>query len=153
MLFAFKNKRFFYKSGISETVRSEPIQNLKLKEFLDLFEPINPVSLTKKHNNNLKLIYASLGTVFNNNFFIYECMIDSIRNFDNETERSNIKVEQIKLVISVGNQVYDLYQHKIKNEGYYLPENIILLASAPQIEILKRCSLFITHSGMGNMLF
>jgi hypothetical protein len=80
-------------------------------------------------------------------------MIDSIRNFDNKTERSSIKVEQIKLVISVGNQVYDLYQHKIKNEGYYLPENIILLPSAPQIEILKRCSLFITHSGMGKHFF
>jgi len=135
-------------------VRSEEIRNLKLKEFLDLFEPINPVNLDQisinKHNKqNLKLIYASLGTIFNNNFNIYECMIDSIRNFDNETDKSSVKAKQIRFIISVGNQVYDLYQHKIKNEGYFLPENICLLASAPQIEILKRCSLFITHSGMG----
>ena len=103
-----------------------------------------------KHNSkNLKLIYASLGTIFNNNFNIYECMIDSIRSFDDEIDKSSVKAEQIRFIISVGKQVYDLYQHKIKNEGYSLPENILLLPSAPQIEILKRASIFLTHSGMG----
>ena len=103
-----------------------------------------------KHNSkNLKLIYASLGTIFNNNFYIYECMIDSIRSFDDEIDKSSVKAEQIRFIISVGKQVYDLYQHKIKNEGYSLPENILLLPSAPQIEILKRASIFLTHSGMG----
>ena len=38
----------------------------------------------------------------------------------------------------------------ITRNEYSLPDNIILVKTAPQTEILKRASLFINHSGMNS---
>ena len=53
-------------------------------------------------------------------------------------------------MISVGNVVYEQFQDKINNENYKIPDNVLILSSVPQIEILKRASLFITHAGMNS---
>ena len=38
----------------------------------------------------------------------------------------------------------------IKKGRFEVPDNIILVKSAPQIDILKKASLFITHGGMNS---
>jgi UDP:flavonoid glycosyltransferase YjiC (YdhE family) len=38
----------------------------------------------------------------------------------------------------------------IDGNRYALPKNIELVKTAPQIEILKRASLFLTHCGMNS---
>ena len=37
-----------------------------------------------------------------------------------------------------------------KEKNYEIPDNIYLVRSAPQLDILKRASLFITHCGMNS---
>lgn len=111
----FDDNDHFVGCCISETVRAQSISDEKLKACLDLFEAKNPVeSLILVKSNGLKLIYASLGTIFNNNFYIYECMVDAVRTFDDEVERCNVGKEQIRLVVSVGSEVFEIYEDKIK---------------------------------------
>ena len=134
---------------ISDEVRNIEIKNEKLKDILDNFEPINPNPSDKTRK---KLIYVSLGTVFNDNISAFERIIQAFVSFDNEPSltNSNIKLNDLEMIISCGNVVYEKFQHKIKNENYKIPENILILPSVPQIEILKRASLFITHAGMNS---
>lgn len=136
---------------VSENIRKFEIQDPKFKSFMDLFEPINPLqTINLQPKNDLKLVYASLGTVFNDNMFIFEDIIEAIRIFDEESDNSRIKSSQIRMMIATGKNVYEKFEKKIKGENFQLPDNVILLPFAPQIDILQRASLFITHSGMNS---
>lgn len=127
---------------IKENVRKTEITNPKLKEMLNLFEPVNPIESNKTSNKDgIKLIYASLGTVFNTNKEVYEKIVESLKKLDSD---------KIKAIVSLGKDAYDYIENKIKTEGYKVPDNILLLVSAPQIDILERASLFITHNGMNS---
>ncbi|CAF1047771.1 unnamed protein product [Brachionus calyciflorus] len=44
----------------------------------------------------------------------------------------------------------DFLLDKAKNENFIIPKNVLLIEYAPQIEILERASLFITHAGMNS---
>ena len=138
---------------ISDEVRNFDIKNEKLKELLDTFEPKNPqFEEQAKKDNGKKLIYASLGTVFNNNISVFERIIHAFETFDQEPFISNSKInsKDLELVVSVGNVVYEIFQDRIINGKLNLPHNVLILPSVPQIEILKRASLFITHAGMNS---
>lgn len=105
------------------------------------------VSLLKKFSNqdsNEKLIYVSLGSILNQSFKIYKTIIDSFELFDEKTN-SNLTV-----IVSLGKKVYDLFQDMIDNKKLQIGSNIVLVQSAPQIAVLKRASLFVTHSGMNS---
>ena len=56
----------------------------------------------------------------------------------------NLKLNHLEIVFSVG-QFYDSFQDLIQNNDYKLPNNVYLFKFVPQLEILKRASLFITH--------
>jgi UDP:flavonoid glycosyltransferase YjiC (YdhE family) len=47
--------------------------------------------------------------------------------------------------------VFDVLEKKIKEESFRVHENTLLLPFAPQVDILKRASLFITHAGMNSV--
>ena len=100
----------------------------------------------------MHLIYVSLGTVFNAQFELFKTIIKAFRTFDLEslTTKSKIKRENLRIIVSTGATVYDQFQTAIKSNQYVLPDNIYLAKSAPQTEILKRASLFITHNGMNS---
>jgi UDP:flavonoid glycosyltransferase YjiC (YdhE family) len=140
----------FVGNGLSESVRTvETIKDLKLKQVLDLFQPNNPInSIEEKPQENLRLIYVSLGTIFNDNLFVFETIINAIKLF--KARDQAIKFEDLWVVMSLGNSVYKKFQVKISEENYELAENIVLCASVPQVELLKRTSLFITHAGMNS---
>lgn len=136
---------------VSEKIRKNgTISDPNLKELLDSFEAINPVesiNSSKLMERKSKLVYASLGTVFNNNLFIFDIIIDSIRILN----RNATNLNETKVLISVGKEGYVKYQNRIRNENFELPQNVILMPKVPQIDVLERASLFITHCGMNSM--
>lgn len=96
-------------------------------------------------NKNI-LIYASLGTIFNNNLYIFESIIKSVRTIDG----LDSEFQNLKLIISLGDEMYEKFEAKIKHDKYSLPPNVYLFRKVPQLDVLKHASLFITHSGMNS---
>ena len=89
-------------------------------------------------SNDSKIIYMSLGTVYNNNLFIFETLIEAVKRLD--------KQSQIKVIISMGDSGLAEFREKRKLND----DNILLRAKVPQLEVLKRADLFITHCGMNS---
>jgi UDP:flavonoid glycosyltransferase YjiC (YdhE family) len=130
---------------ISDSVRKIDINNAKLDEFLSVHKPVNPlVSIEEKSKNNKELIYVSLGTVFNQNTTVFEKIIDAFKQIDKEDK------QKVNMIVSMGKDIHEIFEKRIKNGQLNIPDNLVLLPFAPQIEILKRASLFITHAGMNS---
>lgn len=145
----FERSRYkFVGCCIEEQVRGVEIKDPRLKETLDLFPPDNPLSsISSRYVNNRRLVYVSLGTMDNKNSFIFYKAIEAIKLFQ---ERSNHKYE-LKVVISLGEDVYNEMQEKISKKQFQVPEYFVLQKFVPQIEVLKRASLFISHVGMNSL--
>jgi MGT family glycosyltransferase len=79
-----------------------------------------------------RVIYASLGTVFNDTPAFFRAVLDT---FDRADE---------VVVIGAGSRV-DL------GKLGPLPKNAIVRPHVPQLEVLRRASLFITHGGMNSV--
>jgi UDP:flavonoid glycosyltransferase YjiC (YdhE family) len=138
---------------VSENVRKFQVTNEKLKQFIETFEPVNPLQSLEsrpKREDGLKLVYASMGTIATNNIFIFEHIIEAIKTFDQENKNQVVKGEQLRVIFSTGKEIYEQFKEKIEKENYQVPDNLVIQPSVPQIEILKRASLFITHAGMNS---
>ena len=97
-----------------------------------------------KYQEKIKLIYVSLGSIFNNNIDLYKLIINGLK-------QTNKNDQEIRVVVSTGDSVYEQFDDLIRKGLYSLPSNYILVRSAPQVEILKRAQLFITHSGQNSV--
>ena len=138
----------FVGSCISEDLRSaENYQDDK--ELESILKQIEVKQLGNNNKSDLKLIYLSLGTSFNINFFIYETVIEAVKNFNQKADR-HLKSSQFRVIISTGDVCFNHFNEKISNGELTLPENILIRAKVPQLEILKRADLFITHCGMNS---
>lgn len=123
-----------------------------LKSFLAEFEPCNPLkplqdlSLDESQfsSKKFKLVYASLGTIFNQGMNVYEIIINAI----NELNQNNENEFKIKLLISCGDKM--LLELKEIIERRNLNDRILIMNTVSQIDVLKRANLFITHSGMNS---
>jgi UDP:flavonoid glycosyltransferase YjiC (YdhE family) len=127
--------------------------NNQLADILKLFES-KETKAGNIENDKLFLIYISLGTINNNNYDIYKTLIEGFINFDDEPIESrnrNIKVSQLKIIVSTGEKVYKQFEIDISINKFKLPDNITLMKSVPQIEVLKRASLFVTHCGLNSV--
>ena len=113
----------------------------KLQELLKSFKKNNPKMDNNSENADRKLIYVSLGTVFFNNIVVFDTIIETFRE---------INRDDLMIVISVGKEYKNLFTERKKRGSIVIPENIILVEFAPQIDILERASLFITHCGMNS---
>ncbi len=82
-------------------------------------------------NDNQKIVYISLGTIFNNSIDFYENCFKAFSNMD------------VKVVMSVGKNT------DIATLGD-IPSNFIVRNYVPQLEILKHSDIFITHGGMNS---
>ena len=80
------------------------------------------------------LIYASLGTLVNGLDHVYKHILEAVGGLEN-----------VQLVLSVGKNI------NRENLGP-IPSNTIVVRSAPQIELLKRAALCITHAGLNTTL-
>ena len=146
---------------INETVRSIQSLNLdkSLLNVLGMFNEKNPIRLDVDDYflsdksislNNKKLVYVSLGTLFNGSFPVFDRILKAFQNLEEIEQDSQLALRNVFVIVSCGFDVYKMFQEKIHNNEYYLPENVLLLKNAPQIEILKRADLFISHCGMNS---
>jgi zeaxanthin glucosyltransferase len=83
---------------------------------------------------NKPLIYASLGTLVNGLDALYEHILAAVE-----------PLEDVQVVLSVGKNINPETLGPI-------PSNTIVVRSAPQIELLKRAALCITHAGLNTTL-
>jgi MGT family glycosyltransferase len=79
------------------------------------------------------LIYASLGTLVNGLDDLYKHIVEAVKPLD------------VQVVLSIGKNITP------ENLGL-IPSNTIVVRSAPQIELLKRAALCITHAGLNTTL-
>jgi zeaxanthin glucosyltransferase len=93
-----------------------------------------PVPFPWEQLTGKPLIYASLGTLVNGLDDVYKHILKAVET-----------LEEVQVVLSVGKNISP------KNLGR-IPSNTIVVRSAPQIELLKRASLCITHAGLNTVL-
>nr|QNH68002.1 UDP-glucuronosyltransferase-like protein 6 [Brachionus rotundiformis] len=125
---------------LSERIRKSIIEP-KLSDQFTLFPKINPRKDAQNEESDQKLVYVSLGTVFYNNVFVFDTIIEAFRRINNKN---------FKVVISVGGENVKLYEERGKNGTFLMPENVLVVGFAPQIDLLERASMFITHCGMNS---
>jgi len=94
----------------------------------------DPVAFAWEKLNGKPLIYASLGTLVNGLDRIYRTILEAVQ-----------KLPEVQLVLSVGNNI------NLDDLGP-IPSNAIVVRKAPQIELLKRAELCITHAGFNTTL-
>ena len=80
------------------------------------------------------LVYASLGTIVNGLDHVYRIILEAVGKFP-----------EIQTVLSVGKNINPDALDPI-------PPNAIVVSAAPQIELLKRAALCITHAGLNTTL-
>jgi MGT family glycosyltransferase len=85
-----------------------------------------------KLNDSQPLIYISLGTVINANRDFFRACIEAFKD------------APYQVVMSIGERV------QITDLGT-IPPNFLVLSSVPQLQILERAALFITHGGMNSV--
>lgn len=127
---------------LSDKTDSFQINDSQLKNILKSFEQINPNNQMIEYPK--KLIYVSLGTLFNYKVNIFEKILESIKFLSESTG-------SLKVLVSCGQTSLNYLNTKLKN-GFTVPDNVVLCEFVPQIEILKRASLFITHAGMNSSI-
>ena len=79
-----------------------------------------------------------MGTVFNNeNSHLFSVLVEACKYFS----------DKYAIIVSTGDEkTYNKYINSSLNS-----ENILMVAHTPQVEILKRAHLFITHAGMNSV--
>lgn len=129
---------------VNDEARSVEISNNNDDDLTSLLNQFNESS-----NKSLKLIYVSMGTVFLANTFIFDRIFEAFNNYNSKSSR-RFKLEQFRVIVSLGASGLKIYSEKIAKGELDMPANIILKAKVPQLEVLKRADLFITHCGMNS---
>jgi len=80
------------------------------------------------------LVYASMGTILNGQVDVFRTIVAAVA-----------KNKNLQLVLSIGDQVDP------KRIGP-VPNNAIVVKRAPQLELLKRATVCITHAGLNTVL-
>jgi zeaxanthin glucosyltransferase len=80
------------------------------------------------------IVYASLGTVANGNIEVFRMIIDAVK-----------RQKTFQLILSIGNTI------AIEELGT-VPQNAIVLRNVPQMEVLQKASLCVTHAGLNTVL-
>jgi zeaxanthin glucosyltransferase len=93
-----------------------------------------PIPFSWEKLTGKPLIYASLGTLVNGLNTVYRTILEAVSEFP-----------EMQVVLSIGKNLDPEYLGPI-------PPNTIVVRSAPQIELLKRAALCITHAGLNTTL-
>jgi MGT family glycosyltransferase len=80
------------------------------------------------------LIYASMGTLLNGMEHVYRTILKALE-----------RLPETQVVLSVGRNIQ-------RDDLGTIPSNAIVVSTAPQIELLKRATLCITHAGLNTAL-
>lgn len=93
-----------------------------------------PVSFPWERLTGEPLIYASMGTLVNGLHHVFQAILEVIG-----------RLPDVQLVLSIGSNL------RMADLGR-IPPNAIVVPSAPQLSLLNRASLCITHAGMNTVL-
>jgi MGT family glycosyltransferase len=93
-----------------------------------------PVPFSWEKLTGKPLIYASMGTLVNGLKSVYRTILDAVSEFPD-----------MQVVLSIGRNVHP-------NDLGAISANTIVVPGAPQIELLKRATLCITHAGLNTTL-
>ena len=93
-----------------------------------------PIPFPWKTLNGKPLIYASLGTLVNGLKHVYKIILAAVEN-----------LSEFQVVLSIGTNINPEHLEPI-------PANTIIVRRAPQIELLKRATLCVTHAGLNSTL-
>lgn len=93
-----------------------------------------PIPFLWEKLNGKPLIYASLGTLVNGLDHIYKTILETVG-----------RLPDVQVVLSIGTHI-DL------DSLEPIPQNTIIVRRAPQIDLLKRAALCITHAGLNTTL-
>src|SRR5262249_26162769 len=93
-----------------------------------------PIPFSWEKLNGKPLIYASMGTLVNGLKSVYRIILEAVGEFP-----------EMQVVLSVGRNVDP-------NDLGPIPTNTIVVPVAPQIGLLKRATLCITHAGLNTTL-
>jgi zeaxanthin glucosyltransferase len=93
-----------------------------------------PVSFPWEKLNGQPLIYASMGTLVNGVKNVYGTVLEAVSEFP-----------EMQVVLAVGRNL------SLSDLGP-IPSNTIVVSIAPQIELLKRATLCLTHAGLNTAL-
>lgn len=122
--------------NIVSITREFQIQNEKFDK--NIYKFVGPSISDRNDKNDIpfnkmkdKIIYISLGTVFNNSLDFYKKCIEAFKDID------------ASIIMSVGKNT------KIEDLGT-IPGNFYVSNFVPQLDVLKHASLFITHGGMNS---
>ncbi|MBU3189643.1 glycosyl transferase [Clostridium bowmanii] len=99
---------------------------------------IGPSIIKRAEKNNIplnklkeKVIYISLGTLFNKSLNFFQICLKAFSDVD------------MSIIMSIGKNV------NIKDLGT-IPDNFLVYQVVPQLDVLKRTNVFITHGGMNS---
>jgi len=93
-----------------------------------------PIPFPWEKLTDKRLVYVSMGTLVNGLEHIYRTILRAVG-----------QLSEIQVLLSVGNNV--------KTEAIgTIPSNVIVVRTAPQIALLKRAALCITHAGLNTAL-
>src|SRR5262249_50958381 len=93
-----------------------------------------PIPFSWEKLNGKPLVYVSMGTLVNGLEHVYRTILDAVG-----------QVSEIQVVLSIGQNV--------RPEALgTIPSNVFAVRRAPQIELLKRAALCITHAGLNTAL-
>jgi zeaxanthin glucosyltransferase len=87
-----------------------------------------------EHLTGEPLVYASMGTLANGRPEIFRAIVSAVAN-----------QKKVQLVLAAGDQIS-------REQIGPAPGNAIIVKKAPQLELLKRSSLCITHAGLNTVL-
>jgi zeaxanthin glucosyltransferase len=93
-----------------------------------------PIAFPWKKLSGKPLVYASMGTLVNGLAKVYKTILRAVG-----------QLPEIQIVLSVGENV------RPESLGT-IPSNVVVVRRAPQIELLKRAALCITHAGLNTAL-
>jgi MGT family glycosyltransferase len=93
-----------------------------------------PVPFPWEKLTDKPLVYASMGTLVNGLKNVYSSILEAVGEF-----------RQMQVVLSVGRNIGP-------GDLGPIPSNAIVVSIAPQIELLKRAALCITHAGLNTTL-
>ena len=93
-----------------------------------------PVPFPWETLDSRPLVYASLGTLVNGIESIYKTILSALG-----------KRTELQAVLSIGKNIH------VAGLGP-IPSNVVVVEKAPQIELLKRATLCITHAGLNTTL-
>ena len=140
-LFSKSNK--FVGICLHEEMRSITNVDAQVKALIDMFEPINPISeehlLETRRSRRSHLILVSFGTVFNQQIDTFVVIIEALKSMHDSNRYT--------IIVAVGAAVFESLQQRQMS----VPHNMVITPFAPQIEILKRASVFITHCGINSV--